>query len=95
MKYSLIALAATTICGASAAAHNHHRRHNHAALYKRYQTGTEACGCTTYVTTRVVPVTGKIIPFPLVAVRAGLLISAHSLPRAHHHRLGLRAHLRG
>ncbi|KAF8245886.1 glycoside hydrolase [Wilcoxina mikolae CBS 423.85] len=51
MKYSLIALAATAICGASAAAHNH-RRHNHAEIFKR-----NPCSCTTYVTSYVVPVT--------------------------------------
>jgi hypothetical protein len=57
MKYSLIALAATAICGASAAAHNH-RRHNHAEIFKR-----NACSCTTYVTSYLVPVTGEFFSF--------------------------------
>jgi exo-beta-1,3-glucanase (GH17 family) len=51
MRYSLLALAATAICGASAASHNH-RRHNHAALMKRAES---QCGCTTYVTTIITP----------------------------------------
>jgi hypothetical protein len=57
MRYSLIniALAATAITGASAA-HNH-RRHNHNNLFKR-DAAADACSCTTYVTSYIVPVTG-------------------------------------
>lgn len=71
MKYSLIALAATTVCGASAAANNLQRRHNHAAMVKRHQADPKLyptdpnqadCGCTTYLTTRVVPVTSELSP---------------------------------
>ena len=68
MKYSLIAFV-VTVCGASAAAHNFQRRHNHAAVVKRHQADSNPyhaypnqtdCGCTTYTTTRVVPMTSEI-----------------------------------
>jgi len=59
MKYSLIALAATAICGASAASH-HHRRHNHDGIFKRYEQQAENCKCSTYVTSYVVPVTSTL-----------------------------------
>lgn len=65
MKYSLIALAATAICGASAASH-HHRRHNHDSIFKRYEQQAEDCKCSTYVTSYVVPVT--IYPSTTVTV---------------------------
>lgn len=61
MKYSLIALAATAICGASAASHNH-RRHNHNDIFKRFEQKADDCKCSTYVTSYVVPVTSMFSP---------------------------------
>ncbi|KAI5842090.1 glycoside hydrolase superfamily [Tricharina praecox] len=63
MKYSLIALAATAICGASAASHNH-RRHNHNDIFKRFEQKADDCKCSTYVTSYVVPVTSMFSPTP-------------------------------
>lgn len=63
MKYALVALAATALASGVSASANNHRRHNHAEIFKRNKAASNDCNlCTTYVTSRVVPVTGEWLP---------------------------------